>query len=772
MKYILLLLLSFCFFQQAIATPYFIENKGQIKDQRGVFRSDIDFVLKEKGFRLFVGKGILIWQFQNNGNGRVAYNRMEARLLHADPNAKLLTEKPLLTQYHYYLPGCGQDGAHASTFDKVTYRDIYPGIDWEIYINQNGKVEYDFVLHPGADLNQIKMEIKGAERVTLPGDGSFLAACALGKVRQALPVAFDSKGNSVACRYHLEDNVLSFNAAAPANEKWRIDPVLEWGTYLGGEENDQTNGVTLNTSGQPLIFGTTGSATDIATTGAYQDTLTGNALSTDAFLAQFNAAGQLVWATYLGGNGFDVISAADVDSYGNIFIAGATGSLNMATPGAFQTANNNINTPFIARLNSSGHRIWYSYFGGGGEAWAIAAGPDSSIYITGRIDTAGMATPGAHQEAMAGASDVFLLKMDRNGNRLWSTYYGGESSDVSTSLKLDESGNLYMAGSTLSTTGISTPGSFQAVKGAYTDGFIVKFTPAGARVWGTYLGGAGTDGASSMLVKGNRLYALLQSNSDGMATPGVHQTTKSGGHDNLLVVFGTSGNRIFSTYYGGSGTEYGSSNQDQLAFLGNDILLTTITASPDGMTTPGALMPVAPNTYQCAALARFTNNGQLVWGTYLGGNVRDPSAFLAVADSGIIYVGGHTVSNTGIATPGTHQTVHNDGGSLGFDAYLIRLKEDAATGVTPVQGQAVNGFFTVQPNPTRQSTILSGKVTEADFPLQLTCTDVSGKVLWQSSLNSHADLPQTLDFSREQAGIYLISIQGKTISETLKVVKE
>src|SRR5690606_12009884 len=140
------------------------------------------------------------------------------------------------------------------SFDKITYEEIYPGIDWEIYINQNGNVEYDFVLHPGADLNQIKMEIKGADKVTLPGNGSLLAVCALGEVRQALPVAFDSKGNSVACKYHLEDNVLSFNAAAPANEKWRIDPVLEWGTYLGGEENDQTNGVTLNTSGQPLIY--------------------------------------------------------------------------------------------------------------------------------------------------------------------------------------------------------------------------------------------------------------------------------------------------------------------------------------------------------------------------------------------------------------------------------------------------------------------------------------------------------------------------------------
>lgn len=772
MKRTLFLLLSFCFFQQATATPHFIENKGQVKDQQGACRSDIDFVLKEKGFRLFVGKGMLIWQFQNNGNGRVAYNRMEARLKGFNPTAKLLTAKPLLTQYHYYLPGCGQDGAHASTFDKITYRDIYPGIDWEIYINQNGKVEYDFVLHPGADLNQIKMEIKGADKVTLPGNGSLLAVCALGEVRQALPVAFDSKGNSVACRYHLDDNVLSFNAAAPANEKWRIDPVLEWGTYLGGEENDQTSGVILNVNKQPLIYGTTGSATDIATTGAYQDTLTAGALSTDAFLAQFNTAGQLVWATYLGGDGFDVISAADADSYGNIFIAGATGSLNMATPGAFQTANNNINTPFIARLNSSGHRIWYSYFGGGGEAWAIAAGPDSSIYITGRIDTAGMATPGAHQEAMAGVSDVFLLKMDWNGNRLWSTYYGGGNSDACYDMSLDEAGNVYLAGSTSSTSNISTPGSFQTAIGVYSDGFLAKFTPAGNRVWGTYLGGAGADAVYSVLIKDNHLYALLQSNSDGLATSGVHQVTRGGGYDYLLASFDTAGNRNWSTYYGGSGSEYFLTGKKRIDTIGNDLLITVITASPDGMTTPGALMPVAPNTYQCAALARFTNNGQLVWGTYLGGNVRDPSAFLAVADSGIIYVGGHTVSNAGIATPGTHQTVHNDGGSLGFDAYLIRLKEDIGTGVAPLQGPTAHGFFTVQPNPARQTTLLSGSAPAQAFPIQITCTDVSGKALWQSSLKSNAGLPQSLDFSRQPAGIYFIRIKGNGVSESLKVVKE
>lgn len=242
MKQLLFLLLSLFCFSTSFAAPHFIENKGQIQNQHGAFRSDIDFVLKEKGFQLFIGKGILIWQFQKDENNKVAYNRIEAVLQGFNPQARLQTGKPLLTQYHYYLPGCGQDGAHAKSFDKVTYKEIYPGIDWEIYINQNGKVEYDFVLHPGASLSQVKMEIMGAEKVTLPGDGSLLAACALGEVRQALPLAFDSKGNSVTCSYDLAGNILRFNATAPTGEKWRIDPELDWGTYFGGEGDEYSCG--------------------------------------------------------------------------------------------------------------------------------------------------------------------------------------------------------------------------------------------------------------------------------------------------------------------------------------------------------------------------------------------------------------------------------------------------------------------------------------------------------------------------------------------------
>ena len=781
MKQLLFLLLSLFCFTPAFAAPHFIENAGQIQNQHGSFRSDIDFVLKEKGFQLYIGKGVLIWQFQKVENNKVVYNRMEARLLAFNPDAKLTTAKPLLTQYHYYLPGCGPDGAHAKSVDKITYKEIYPGIDWEIYINQNGKVEYDFVLHPGAALNHIKMEIKGAEKVTLPGDGSFLAVCALGEVRQALPLAFDSKGNSVACSYDLAGNMLSFSAAAPKGEKWRIDPELDWGTYFGGEGDEYSCGVSMVTGNRPLIYGRTKSTTNIATTGTFQDTL--NGVYSDIFLAQFNSAGQLLWGTYLGGNQNDWATGAAADAQGNIFITGGAVSANLATPGAYQSSKDPANTPFIARFNSAGQRIWFTYFSDWGDGTAIAYSPDSTIYVTGVVSATSplgtpmpnIATPGAHQGENGGISDAFLVKMNLDGQPIWATYYGGSQGDGGHSVFADEQSNVYLTGLTASSEAIATPGSFQnAYGGGVGDAFLAKFTPAGYRIWGTYLGGPNEDAGYAVIAKNNRCYLLGFTRSNGLATPGAYQQTYAGGGDLLLTAWGTSGSRLWTTYYGGP-EEESNAGLKQLNFIDNDLLFSSRTKSVTGIATADAYMPFMPNPTQSGFLARFTTEGTLLWGSYMGGNGVEDNVSTAVGDSNVIYIAGTTTSTSGISTPGAHQET-NLGSIYGRDAYLIKLRDaapaDTSVGISPATLLYGNAIFTINPNPVQQTAILHGMVSDNAFPLQLSCTNAAGKTIWQQTLKQPEDLPLSLDFSRQPAGVYLLHIKGKDARQSLKVVKE
>lgn len=312
--------------------------------------------------------------------------------------------------------------------------------------------------------------------------------------------------------------------------------------------------------------------------------------------------------------------------------------------------------------------------------------------------------------------------------------------------------------------------------GGVRDAFLAKFTPTGHRIWGTYLGGPNEDLGYGVIAKNNRCYLLGFTRSNGLATPGAHQETYVGGGDLLLTAWDTSGNRLWATYYGGE-EEDGNPVPvlKQLNFIGNDLLFSSRTKSATGIATADGYMPFMPNPTMSGFLARFTTEGTLLWGSYIGGNGLEANVSTAVGDSNVIYIAGTTTSTAGISTPGAHQET-NQGGTYGRDAFLIKLKDatpaDTSVGIAPLTLLYENAAFTISPNPVQQTATLHGITPEASFPLQLSCTDAAGKTLWRQTVKQPQDLPLTLDFSRQPAGVYLLHIKGKDARQSLKVVKE
>lgn len=387
-----------------------------------------------------------------------------------------------------------------------------------------------------------------------------------------------------------------------------------------------------------------------------------------------------------------------------------------------------------------------------------------------------IATAGAHQDAFGGfVTDAYLAKFDLHGNRIWSTYYGGELGDVGTSVYTDEQSNVYLTGSSNSSNAIATPGSFQPVTSGSNDVFVAKFTNAGQRVWGSYFGGTGDDNRPVLIARESRLYLLSNTGSSDMATPGAHQESLGGLGDFLISALDTSGQRLWSTYYGGESYEGSLLTSKRLNFLEDDLLISGNTNSNAGIATPGAYMTMMPNSLNSGVMARFSIEGALLWGSYLGGNVNDEHFIAVPGDSGVIYAGGRTQSTTGIATSGAWQET-NQSGLMGFDAFLIKLKDeqpaDTSVGITPVALLHGKATFTLSPNPVQQTATLHGLAQETAFPLHITCTDATGKTLWQQTVSRHSDLPRTFDFTRQPAGVYLIQIKGNSVAQSLKVVRE
>ena len=258
--------------------------------------------------------------------------------------------------------------------------------------------------------------------------------------------------------------------------------------------------------------------------------------------------------------------------------------------------------------------------------------------------------------------------------RAWGTYVGVEGDDIVVALAVDAEGMLYACGTTRSTAGISTPGSFQATTpGDKKDAFLIKFTPDGARVWGTYLGGSSddechgvaVDGAGNVAVVGN----TLSSNFD--TTPGTVMPVYGGigEYDGFVVLFAADGQQLWGTYIGGPLSDA----IDAVAFDEQGAPhVVGISSGELDFDLPGAYQS-APAGLQDALLIKLDPDGGLVWGTYYGGASSDIGKSVAVgADR--VYLGGYTGSAQGIATAGVWQSVY--AGKL--DNFVVRFDAEGS----------------------------------------------------------------------------------------------
>ena len=675
----------------------FVENKGQLTDQFGQSRPDIDFRLSAGELTVFIGRGQLHYQWSRQHesadakqkfNGSILSNvqntiniyRLDVQLLNSSNSGNLQKEGRHSYIEHYYLPQCGTDGATAKSYLKIVYKDIYPNIDWVLYIKQ-GKLEQDFVVHPNGKVSDIQMQFKGATDITLNDNGSFTATTPFGAITESAPNSFYDGSHKVSSAYVLTGNLLGFTTGAYKGTL-TIDPTVSWSTYIGGNGfADIVEDIELNDFNALYVAGQTLSGTNIATIGSHQVIIGGGS---DGFLKKYDRSGAVIWATYYGGENDDVIRSVACDSIGNVYVAGNTMSIyGIATPGSHQPVLGGFSDVFFAKFDSTGTRIFGSYYGGNDDEGSHAkiAVKGSSLFVGGAtMSSSGIATAGAHQSVLGGSMDAFVAKFTLAGSREWGTYYGGLGADgFANSLACDTKGNIYLFGTTSSDTGIATAGAHKSAYSFITsnvDHFLAKFNKNGIRQWGTYYGGPDEEFghfSSRNIVcdrLGNVYMAGATSSTSGISTSGSHQTTFSGETDNYLSKFDSNGVRQWATYYGGTEAEMFPSVHIADS---NRIYLNGTSASPTGIATANALqvMFAGGAAYGDAFIADFNENGIRQYGTYFGGPGIDGGLALTTDKDGYIYLGGCTNSTSGIATAGSNQSTY-PGGML-FNGFLARL---------------------------------------------------------------------------------------------------
>jgi hypothetical protein len=450
------------------------------------------------------------------------------------------------------------------SFARVKYEQIYPGVDLVFYGNQR-RLEYDFVVAPGADPKVIQLSLKGAQKVRVNSRGDLVLSLSGGQVALQKPVFYQSVGGhrrEIQGRYVLAGErrvtfaVANYDRSAPLI----IDPVLNYSTYLGGSaapNGDLGAGIAVDSLGDAFVTGTTFSTTFPSTPGGFG---AGN-INGVAFVTEINPTGTaLLYTTYLGGTGGDVGTAIALDNSGtgtnpggNAYVTGETFSTDFPTTAANAlkpaSAGASAGTSFISKLNPTASGItnslvYSSYLGGtdgppGGNpdvGNAVAADVNGNAYVTGLTSSspgsADMNFPitatSAFQTTLGTTNgNAFLTRIDttKSGTNslAYSTYLGGSGANATTlgfgdqaqGMAVDASKNAYIVGTTSSTDfpmTSPTPNGFQTTApAAIVNGtvFVARIdtsttkAPAASLVYSTYLGGDNEDLASAIALKPN-----------------------------------------------------------------------------------------------------------------------------------------------------------------------------------------------------------------------------------------------------------------------------
>ncbi len=582
---------------------------------------------------------------------------IQMEFLGANKSCDLIPETPFSDYENYYLGNNpSRWTSKVPVYEAITYKNIYKGIDLKVYSNDH-HFKYDFIVSPDGDLNQIKVNYKGANGLAI-SKGNLIIKTSIVDIVELKPYAYQLINNKevlIKCDFEINNNIVNYKIGEYDHTlPLIIDPTLVYCTYSGSTADNWGYTATYDQEGNMYSGGSVFGTGYPTTIGAFQ-TIYGSG-SCDISITKFNTTGNsLIFSTYLGGNGSEVPNSLMTNNNNELYMLGTTGSNNFPTTiGCYDNTFN------------------------GGTSYILT-------YVL----------------QYPNGSDIVLSKFSADGTSLiGSTYYGGSgidglnsvdtlkknyADDVRGEIMIDAQSNVYVVSSTRSLDLPVHSGSFQTTfGGGRQDGLILKMNQNLTNmIWASYLGGSKSDACYSIQIdRENNIYVAGGTSSlDFPTTPGViHPTYIGGVSDGFISLINENGTSILASSY------FGSIAYDQVYLTKTDrqtnVFLFGQTAATGNTLIHNALWNMPNGGQFLTKLSR--NLESTVWsttfGTGNGGPDISPTALLVDFCNNIYMSGWGGAQLNGFGgttgmpiTPGAFQTFTDN-----HDYYFIVVKDDAS----------------------------------------------------------------------------------------------
>ncbi len=538
--------------------------------------------------------------------------------------------------------------AHAGpTFGAVVYRGVYPGVDLRFH-GTGGRLEYDFDVAAGADPGLIAVAMVGARALRLDAAGDLEVRLATTTLVERAPRVYQVVAGGrrpVSGRYVL-DGLGRVGFALGPYDRGRplvIDPTVR----LGGGAADAGRAIAVDRAGATYVTGDTTSAAFPT-----RHPIAGHrpGAGVEAFVTKLDAAGRLVYSTYLGGSRYTSGRGIAVDAAGDAYVTGATNSTDFPTSRrALQRSyGGGPFDAFVTKLDPSGTALAYSTFLGDthyDEGNAIAVDARGRAVVAGRTVSPNFPAVGRLEPHVV--SGAFVARVDPAGSALsYAAVLGGASpanhGDTAFAVAVDPGGAAYLTGVTNSAD-LNLTHPIQAALGGGSDAFVAKIDAGGtAVVYCTYLGGSGDEIGRGIAADGDgNAYVTGQTTSSDFPTTLALQAVGAGGADAFVTKLSPDGGAlVYSTYLGGSRDDAGAGIAVDRA---RDVWVTGQTTSPDFPLAHAAQPGEAGGAD--AFVTEIDRTGRsVVRSTYLGGRGNDGGLGVAVDRRGRVHVTGQAGS--------------------------------------------------------------------------------------------------------------------------------